>query len=163
VHLLFRSGLWYNDDEIFSRGDDEMILIAYYSRKGHVKKMAETYATKYHFDILEIKDTVNRHGIFGFLKAGSQAAKKISTPIEQIQLDLTAYDKVILCSPVWAGNMACPIRTFLKEYGSQIKMVEFVLMSGGKGNDLADVFTEMDSISGLSSILNTRLSRGQDL
>ena len=109
-----------------------LVLVVYYSRKGHVKAAAEDYAKKHNCELLEIKDTVNRNGFLGFINAGRQSGKKMATPIEPIDKDFTCYEKIILCTPVWAGNCACGIRTFLKTFGSQINEMDYVIMSGGR-------------------------------
>ncbi len=140
-----------------------MVLVAYYSRKGHVKKIAESYAGKNGYELYEIKDTVNRDGLFGFMRAGRQAMKKIATPIEPVAADLASYEKVVVCGPVWAGTFACPIRTFLQDYGSSINAVEYILVSGGKEGAYQGLFAEMDGICGKKHLRGQSLSQRQSL
>lgn len=139
-----------------------MVLVAFYSRKGHVKAAALAYAQKHNYELLEIKDTVNRNGFFGFINAGRQSKNKMSTPIEPITVDLSAYEKVVLCTPIWAGNCACPIRTFLKDYGSQIKDIDYVLMSGGRSEHQLAI-TDMDQTYGKTHSKAITLVRGQSI
>lgn len=139
-----------------------MVLVAFYSRKGHVKTAALAYAKKHDYELLEIKDTVNRNGFLGFINAGRQSQKKMATPIEPITQDLSAYEKVVLCTPIWAGNCACPIRTFLKENGSQIKDIDYVLMSGGKSEHLMAI-RDMDEAYGKKHTKAVTLVRGQSI
>jgi len=135
------------------------MLIVYYSRSGKVKKMAEKSALSRGADLLEIKDTVRRKGPVGYMKAGYQAMKKRSTPIARIDADISSYDKIIICGPVWAGSIACPIRTFLNKYKDQIKEVEYILMHASKDNHYDEIFEEMDRILGKSAVMRTSIYR----
>ena len=139
-----------------------MVLVAYYSRKGNVKAAAESYAKKHGYELLEIKDTVNRKGFLGFINAGRQSGRKMATPIEPIDKDIAAYDKVVLCTPVWAGNCACSIRTFLQTYGNQIKEIDYVIMSGGKSAHQS-IIDDLDALAGKKHGKATCLVRGETI
>ncbi|PHV70922.1 hypothetical protein CS063_07835 [Sporanaerobium hydrogeniformans] len=125
-----------------------MKVIVYYSKDGNVKKAAEDYAKEEVCDLIEIQDLVKRKGILGFIKSGYQAVRKLETPIAPIEKDLSQYDHVVLCMPVWAGTLATPMRTFLKQYGKQLKQVEYILMKGDAKNPYTQVMDEMDTLLG---------------
>jgi len=79
-------------------------LVLYYSYTGHTKKFAEGLAAKESADISEIK-AVKRPGRLKAYTAGCFAALGgRSWSIQPIDMDITAYNRLILLSPVWAGN-----------------------------------------------------------
>ncbi len=135
------------------------VLIVYYSRSGKVKEMAEKAAVSRGADIVEIKDTVKRGGPVGFIKSGYQAARKKSIPIARIDTDIAAYERVVVCSPVWAGTMASPIRAFLEKFKYQINEAEYMLMHASRKNNYDEVFDEMDRILGKTAVRRTSLYR----
>ncbi len=139
-----------------------MVLVAYYSRKGHVRAIAEDYAKRHNCQLLEIRDTINRKGILGFINAGRQSRKKIATPIEPIKIDVSSFEKVVVCTPVWAGGCACSIRTFLRDFGSQIKELDYIIVSGGKAAHQS-IIDDMDATAGKKHGSAITLSRGESL
>jgi multimeric flavodoxin WrbA len=140
-----------------------MMIVVYYSRAGHVAAAAKNYARQNGADILEIRDLVSRKGVFGFVRAGMQAVRKQTTPIAPITVDLAQYDRVVVCSPVWAGTMACPVRTFLTRYGSSLREVEYLIMRAAKTDDYACVFDEMDAVCGKKRVKAVSLIQGETL
>ena len=55
------------------------------------------------------------------------------------------YDLVIVGTPVWAGTVSAPVRTYLEKYkGSFKKIVFFCTMGGNKGSKTLAV---MESLS----------------
>jgi len=140
-----------------------MALVVYYSRRGHVEKIAKAYADKHCSELYRIEAKDNYSGIIGFLRAGRQAAKRIKAPIEPVTADLGSYDKVVVCGPVWAGNIASPIRTFLCDYGHKLNAVEYVLVSGSKAGTYQNLFEDMDELCGLKHLRAFTVSQGQEL
>lgn len=81
-------------------------IVLFYSYSGNTKAVAEELAGKENADIAEIKD-VKRPGKFKAYTAGCFAAMRGGAwRIQPLGVDLSAYDGLILLSPVWAGNPA---------------------------------------------------------
>ncbi len=97
------------------------ILVAYYSRSGTTSRVAQELATVLGADIEEIQDTVSRSGPLGYLRSGFQAFSKKLAVIRPFAHPCADYDVVVIGTPVWAGGMSSPVRTFMREYGSQIR------------------------------------------
>lgn len=138
-------------------------VIAYYSKTGNVKEMAGELAINRNADIIEIDDLVNREGFWGFAKSGYQALRKKSTPIAHINIDLSKYTTAIVCGPVWAGNIAPPIRTFLKDYAGKFEKIEYILMHADKKNKYETLFKEMDAVTGKKNSGTISLVQGEKL
>jgi flavodoxin len=101
------------------------ILTAYYSRTGNTRVVAQKIAEITKSDIEEIKDTKNRSGFFGFLVSGYEAARKKTTKIAELKYDPLNYDIVIIGTPVWAGKMSVPIRTYILNNKDKFDKVAF--------------------------------------
>ena len=112
------------------------VLIAYYSRTGNNEKLVKELQMKLGCDVEEIIDTVNRKGLWGWLKSGRQASGKKMTRIEPLKKDPSSYDLVIIACPLWANLMPPPIRTYLFDNKDKFKRVALMSVSGsGKGNN----------------------------
>ena len=125
-------------------GKSRNILVVYYSRTGATRKAAEYITKKLGADMEEIIDMKKRSGIFCFLIGGRDALKRKETKINEIKKDPSKYDLVIVGSPLWAGNMAPAIRTYLNKYKTDIKSVAFFATLGG--SNPGKIFEEAKSL-----------------
>ena len=67
-----------------------------------------------------------------------------------LDVDVSAYDLVIIGTPVWAHHAASPLRTFLRDQRSKIRRTAFFCTFGGAGE--AGAFDEMARVSGKRAI-----------
>ena len=126
------------------------ILVVYYSRTGTTKKIGDFLAEKLGAEVEEIRDTVNRNGVKGYLISGRDAMKKRLTKLEPATLNPAEYDLVIIGTPIWGWNVSTPVRTYITEQKDNFKKVAFFCTMGGSGNEKA--FTEMEKIIGQKPI-----------
>src|SRR3972149_5035577 len=105
-------------------------LIAYYSRSGNTKFVAEKIAEQLNADLCEGIDKKNRGGKLAYLTSGRDAMREKLTEIE-ISKPVEDYDFVVVGSPVWAGKIAPAIRTFLVKNDFSNKQVAFFVTLGG--------------------------------
>ena len=107
-------------------------LIVYYSKTGNNRYLAERCAAATDADIEELKPVLNAlplQIIFALMKKNPGIAR--------LSHDVTIYDRIILCGPIWMGQPAAAIRSFIRRYGGQIKRLEFITCCGG-GDDTKD-------------------------
>ena len=116
-------------------------LVAYYSRTGNTKKIAEKIAEKLQAETDEIVDLKDRNGIVGWLGGGRDAFFKKSTKIET-KKNPKEYDMVIIGTPVWMGTATPAVKKYLKKYTFQ--KVAFFCTFGG---DQKNIFKEMETLS----------------
>ncbi len=119
-------------------------LVVFYSRTGSNKKLGETIAQSIDADIDEIVDQKSRKGIVGWIRAGRDALGKKTTEI-QFDKNPNDYDIVIVGSPIWAGNLPPPVRTYLIANPFKGKKVAFYICAGGEG--YSPVFDEMKELT----------------
>jgi flavodoxin len=118
-------------------------LVVYYSRTGTTKKVAEEIARKLKADEEEILDTVNRNGIWGWLKSGREGMKRLHTKLKRPKLNPADYDLVIIGTPIWV-SVSSPVRTYLAAYKGKFKKVAFFCTMGSSGDEKA--FKDMGEI-----------------
>lgn len=130
-------------------------LVVFYSRTGTTKKVALEIANKLGAEIEEIKDTVNRSGVKGYLVSGRDAMKKRLTTLELTTKNPADFDLVIIGTPIWGWNMSVPVRTYITEKKGDFKKVAFFCTMGGTGDDKA--FAEMEQIIGQKPVATLAL------
>ena len=112
-------------------------LVVFYSRTGRTRRLARAIALSCGADIAEILDAKSRSGLLaGWWRSIRESHSKQETPIIAPQVDL-GYDLVILGSPVWAGSMSSPVRTWLDLHRSGLTQIAVFVTQGGRGGDKA--------------------------
>lgn len=121
------------------------ILCIYYSRSGNTRRAMREIAVEIGAEIVSITDGELREGAIGYLKAGMQAMRKSTRPLEPFTTEkkLTDYKLVIIGTPVWAGRCACPIRSLLKRRGLELERVGYVL-TRSSSHRYETIFQQMD-------------------
>jgi flavodoxin len=125
-------------------------LIAHYSRTGNTARIAETIAGKLPADLEPIRDVRPRPGAGGYFRSVYEAAFKNAPAIAPASRNAAEYEVVVLGCPVWAQNMASPMRSYiLRERGRIRRMAVFCteIGSGGEG-----VVRQMASLCGQPAI-----------
>lgn len=131
-------------------------LIVFYSRMGTTKKVGEKLAELISAETEEIIDAKDRTGAWGFIMSGRDAMKKRPAGIKPSDKNLSEYDLVIAGTPVWAGTVSAPMRTFLKNNKENFKQVAFFCTMGGRGSE--KTLAEMENISGKKPLATLALT-----
>lgn len=104
-------------------------LIVYFSLSGKTRQIATELAEKESADIIEVKEKKPYSILTAYILGAHAAMKQKIVEIEELKCDLSAYDKIILASPIWAGFPAPPMNTVITMLPAG-KDVAFVLTSG---------------------------------
>ena len=106
-------------------------LFIYYSLSGNGDAVAENLEEK-GFDVRKVGSAKQppKKFFFQILQCGFNAGRKYCEPLKGYDADVSAYDTVVIGSPVWNGRLSCPINTVLKETDLKGKIVAFILYSG---------------------------------
>lgn len=116
----------------FDRDDYENIgksgrnLVVFFSREGYTKKVAYELADRIGADIYEIKTKERTEGNLGFWWCGRFGMHKWAMPTEDCPLDLSSYDTVTICFPIWVFSTAATVRDFCKKSYGKIKFVNLI-------------------------------------
>ena len=124
-------------------------IVVYYSLEGNTDLAAKKIAEKTGADLLRL-EPVKAYPDSGFRKFfwGGKSAVMAETPaLRQYAFDPSAYDRVVFGSPVWAGNMAPPLRTFIKDNDLTGKRFAAFACESGSGAEKA--FAKMKAALGI--------------
>jgi flavodoxin len=121
-------------------------LIAYYSRTGTTKKVAEQLAEILEAEIEEIVDLKNRAGPIGYVAGGKDAMQKKLTTIRPIDKKPSKYDLIVIGSPVWAWTVTPAIRSYVHQNKPFLKgkKLAFFTTMGGSGDK--QFFDELEKL-----------------
>lgn len=137
-------------------------LVVYYSRTGTTRKLAGAITEKIDADKIEIKTKKNLQGLSGAIKSGWDSFAERKPVIEEIDRDLGEYDIVLIGSPIWAGNVSAPVRTFLLKYRDQMKKIAFFATFGA--SKAQKIFENMEILTGKrpETVLSIRKKKVED-
>ena len=124
----------------------ERILVVYFSQGSATKRVAEDLAFLLGAGTERIIETKSRKGFFGFLGAGADSAAGKSTEIERPLSDPSAYDAVVVCTPVWAWKLSPPVRTWLGLMKARLPSCAFVVVSAATAPE--KIVAMMEAASG---------------
>lgn len=115
--------------------------VVYYSMSGNTAAAAKKVAEGLQADLIEVKPekAFPDKGIRKFLWGGKSAVMAETPRLVPYTFDAEQYDRVVIGFPVWAGNVAPPVRTFAVENKEALrnkKMAAFACQ-GGSGAEKA--------------------------
>lgn len=137
------------------------ILCLYYSRSGRTAAAMSEIARALDAELVEITDGVDRRGWRGYLRAGKEAMRRATHPLQPYtaQKQLGEYKMVILGTPVWAGRCCSPIRGLLKRRGLEMERVAYVLTRSSSGR-YEEIFEQMDQYTAQKHLAAASLRPG---
>ena len=106
-------------------------LLIYYSLSGNGDAVADKLKEKgYTVRKVEPSKKPPKAFFFQILQCGFNAGRKYCEPLKEYDADVSAFDGIVIGSPVWNGRLSCPINTVLRDMDLKGKKVTFVLYSG---------------------------------
>lgn len=132
-------------------GDDPTQLVVFFSRMGYVRKVAYEEANRTGAAVYEIKATERTEGTLGFWWCGRYGMHKWAMPIRPVDIDLSAYRHVTICSPIWVFALAAPVRSFCQAAAGQIREADYILVHH-QGDTYENAAEEMDRLLGVTHI-----------
>jgi flavodoxin len=121
-------------------------LVAYFSRTGYTRKVAEEIAARCGADLDDIQGVRDRSGILGYLRSAREALNRTLVDIRPATRDPGDYELVVLGTPVWAGHVCSPMLAYLTANRARFRRVAFFATEGGSGAE--KVFREMADLCG---------------
>ena len=117
-------------------------LVVYYSLTGKTDVVAQALAQELGADLRRVEDVEKPAlGWWFMLSASLAALRGAEAPIQPIDTNLQAYDRVFVGSPVWAGSPSTPINAFIARADFSGKAVIPFMTMGG--NDAAGALQKM--------------------
>ena len=132
--------------------------IVYYSMGGNTAMTAGKLAEALSADLIGIRPcrAYPDKGFRMFLWGGKSAVMAEAPALESYTFRADQYDRIILGFPVWASNMAPPIRTFIQENRSALKekkIAVFACQSGSGGEKAIRKLKDLLGKDSLSAVM----------
>ncbi len=98
-------------------------LVVYYSLEGNTAYVAERIKSRMGADTLRLvpKKAYRDKGFAKFFWGGKSAVMAETPALEDYQVNLAEYDRIIFGFPVWASNYTPPLRTFIRDNAEALK------------------------------------------
>jgi flavodoxin len=110
--------------------------IVYYSYEENCACVAEILKGLLNADLYRIEtlDTKRRSGLAKYAWGGSQVVMGKKPAIKPLAFDASAYEQIVLGTPVWAGSPSPPLVSFLSQNKIEGKRAAlFICHAGGPG------------------------------
>lgn len=129
-------------------GTNPKRLVVYFSRMGYTKKLALEEANRTGACLCELKSTELTASTAGLWWCGRYGMHRWPMPIAETGIDLTSFEHVTICSPIWVFHLSAPVRAFCQQACGQIPEADYILAHHQKSAywEAAD---EMDRLLGL--------------
>ena len=153
-HLLLiclrRDAFHFDPAEYPAIGTDARTLVVYFSRRGYVKKHAYEQAQACGGDLCELTTPERTAGFLGFAWCGRFAMHCWPMPLQPVTADVSRYERVILCAPIWAFSLCAPMRAFAQQSAGKVKRAEYVLVHYSSLCTVAPAVQELDGLLGVT-------------
>lgn len=124
-------------------------LCLYYTRTDKTKEVMESIARTLDADLAEYTDGRDRSGFFGYIGACFVSVNRTLPKLFiKGDVDLKAYDRVIIGMPVWAEGPCAIGRAFIKKYKADLPKYVYLVVSHMADNDYMRKIKAMDKLLG---------------
>jgi flavodoxin len=135
---------------IATRPTQPRSLVVYYSRTGNTRTVAGELVAALEADVDQLYDGRDRSGVFGYLRCAREALQKRTIELVPPAYDASSYGVVVLGTPVWAGNISSPLRSYVAAHKAQLQQVAFFCTQGG--SDADKLFRDLEELCGRSPV-----------
>lgn len=143
--------------------EEKHILVAYFSRSGNTRIIANQINDNVHGDVFEIAAVDSYSSDYN--EAVERARKELSEqyrPKLKIKVEnMESYNVVFVGYPNWWGTIPMPVATFLSEYDFSGKTI--VPFCTNEGSHLGRSITDIKKLCPQSTIFNGLAVRGGDV
>ena len=128
-------------------------LVVYYTLEGNTHYAAKKIASELGAGMLRLKPvkTYPKKGFRKFFWGGKSAVMAETPELQPYEFDASLYDGIVFGFPVWAGNVAPPLRTFIKENDLSGKRIAAFACQSGAGAEKA--FAKLTAALGIGELM----------
>ncbi|MCR4589799.1 MAG: flavodoxin [Lachnospiraceae bacterium] len=132
-------------------------LIVYYSLEGNTEYAVNRIKEKTGADTLKLvpKKAYVDKGFAKYVWGGKSAVMAEKPALNDYEVDLTLYDRIIFGFPVWASTFTPPIRTFISDNMDALKGKKFAAFACQSGNGAEKAFEKLAAYIGIDSFDTT--------
>ena len=128
------------------------MLVVYYSHGGNNRFVAQKIAEDRKCDIEEI--VPNAKSFFSLLV---ESLIKISRGIRNIRYPINEETVVVVCGPIWMGQIASPVSGFLRKYSNRVNRIYVVACCGSTESEKDGKFGYQKVFENLKVVVGNKL------
>ena len=114
----------FDENDYQEINKESKTLVVFFSRKKFTKKIAYETANKEKATIKELITKERTEGDLGFWWCGRFGMHAWPMETEPLDINLNAYSKIILVTPIWVFKMCSPMRDFINKNKDILKQKE---------------------------------------
>lgn len=145
-------------------------LVVYYSLEGNTEYVAGKIKSMTGADTLRLvpKKAYHDKGFAKFFWGGKSAVMAEKPALNEYEVNLGDYDRIIFGFPVWASNYTPPLRTFIEDNKGQLagkRFAAFACQSGAGAEKALGKLAENLGISGFEQtavFIDPKAKPGED-
>jgi len=131
-------------------------LIVVYSNTGTSRRLAALLSSQLGWPVGDIVEARSRAGTGGMLRCVADSLLRRRPAIAYQGPDPAGFDAVVLVAPIWVGQLAGPMRSFVTERRQTLPRAAVISVMGGKGGENA--FAEVGHLLGKPPLLAAAFS-----
>jgi flavodoxin len=131
-------------------------LVAYFSRSGVTESLATQLAAKLGASLEPVKPEASYAGRGGYMKAVLHSLFR-RAPAVHCEHVPANHSVVIIGSPIWAGRLSAPMRSYLRRFDGHVGHVAAFWVSGS-GQDYSAVRSEIEQLTGQALLATASFS-----
>ncbi len=117
-------------------------IIIYYSHSGNNNILAEELNKRIKSDIYKISELRKRYKISILF----DSLFKRNSKIENTNIEIKKYKKIILVSPIWDCSIATPMKSFLEREKNNLEKYFFITICNGEIGQKEKIMNELTNI-----------------
>jgi flavodoxin len=141
------------------RTDQRRVLVVYFSRDGHTRRIAQEIAEACHGDVDEIRAPGDRRGPLGYLRCALESLLGIEPALQRGVYRPERYGLVAIGTPIWFWNIASPVRAWVVRHRTDLPPVALFCTCGGSG--AKKVFADLERLCGRHAVTTLALTEAR--
>lgn len=141
------------------RPDPARTLVAFHSRDGHTRRIAQEIAQACQADLEEIRAIGDRSGWLGYLRCAIEALLGIRPALPHGTHRPERYGLVVIGTPIWFWNVSSPVRAWIARHHSRLPHVALFCTCGGSGQ--GKVLADLERLVGQHAVATLALTEAQ--
>ena len=128
--------------------------VIYYSMSGNTAETAKKIAEASGARLVEIKPVkaYPDRGVRKFLWGGKSAVMAETPALQPYDFNAEDYDRIVIGFPIWASNMAPPVRTFVQENKAALQGRQIMAFACQSGNGAEKAFRKLAECLGREAL-----------
>jgi flavodoxin len=123
-------------------------IIVYYSYSGNNEALAKKLKSRFGCDIVKLEEKKKGTGMTIMLDLLFKREAKIQEP----DVYLEDYKKVIFIAPIWDAKVATPLTAYLKKEKEKIRSYAFITLCGGRPGQTLKIVEQLRELIGKKPI-----------